>query len=364
LASKKKERKILRNLNLKSKKFYLSLFVFFFIISIFKVISIFWNSKKPSESSNFYGVVSTSVPKSINFANENVPFHNPKVLELLKKEFTYNSFWDSQLKLFYQRSYYWFPLIEKILKSQNILDVFKYLAVVESGLVNNKMIRTGAAGFWQFIPATAQSYGLTINDNLDERYDVEKSTYAACKYFKDAYKLLGSYTLVAASYNMGINGIQRKMKQQLNQNYYDLILSKETSKYLFRALAAKTLLASPRKHGLIIKKRELQKQIETKKILIDSTVNNIQKFAKYFNMNINDFLLFNPWYVGKMIESSKNKKSKILIPTNPNYKKILVNFGFIFQNPIAPNIKQIKDAEIEPTQIIDTTEIKNGQKES
>jgi hypothetical protein len=351
-------------LKIKNKKFFLSLVIFFFIISVFKIISIFFSSQNSSESSKFFRVVSISVPKSINFANENVPIHNPKVLDLLKKEFSYNSFWDSQLKLFYQRSYYWFPMIEKILKNENIPDDFKYLAVVESGLVNNKMQRTGAAGFWQFIPTTAQNYGLIVNENLDERYDLEKSTYAACRYFKDAYKLLGSYTLVAASYNMGINGIQRKIKQQDNQNYYDLILSKETSKYLFRALAAKTLLSNPRKYGVIIKKNQLLKQIETKKLFVDSTVTNIEKFAQFYNMNINDFLLFNPWYVGHTIVSNKNKKSKILIPINPNYKKILVNFGFIFQNPISQNTKQIKDSIKELQQIKDTTQIKNEQKES
>ncbi len=351
-------------MKIKNKKFFLSLIVFFFIISVFKIISIFFSSQNSSESSKFFRVVSISVPKSINFANENVPIHNPKVLDLLKKEFSYNSFWDSQLKLFYQRSYYWFPMIEKILKNENIPDDFKYLAVVESGLVNNKMQRTGAAGFWQFIPTTAQNYGLIVNENLDERYDLEKSTYAACRYFKDAYKLLGSYTLVAASYNMGINGIQRKIKQQENQNYYDLILSKETSKYLFRALAAKTLLSNPRKYGVLIKKNQLLKQIETKKLFVDSTVNNIEKFAQFYNMNINDFLLFNPWYVGNAIVSNKNKKSKILIPVNPNYKKILVNFGFIFQNPISLNTKQIKDSIKEFQQIKDTTQIKNEQKES
>jgi hypothetical protein len=351
-------------LKIKNKKFFLSLVIFFFIISVFKIISIFFSSQNSSESSKFFRVVSISVPKSINFANENVPIHNPKVLDLLKKEFSYNSFWDSQLKLFYQRSYYWFPMIEKILKNENIPDDFKYLAVVESGLVNNKMQRTGAAGFWQFIPTTAQNYGLIVNENLDERYDLEKSTYAACRYFKDAYKLLGSYTLVAASYNMGINGIHRKIKQQENQNYYDLILSKETSKYLFRALAAKTLLSNPRKYGVIIKKNQLLKQIEIKKLFVDSTVNNIEKFAQFYNMNINDFLLFNPWYVGNAIVSNKNKKSKILIPVNPNYKKILVNFGFIFQNPISLNTKQIKDSIKEFQQIKDTTQIKNEQKES
>jgi len=348
-------------LKFKSRKFYLSLLLFFFFVSIFKIVGIFWNTNSPSESSKFFRIVSIAVPKSINFANENVPIHNPKVLELLKKEFTYNSFWDSQLKLFYQRSYYWFPLIEKILKEENIPDDFKYLAVVESGLVNNKMQRTGAAGFWQFIPTTAQNYGLIVSENLDERYDLEKSTHAACKYFKDAYKLLGSYTLVAASYNMGMNGLYRKIKQQENQNYYDLILSKETSKYLFRALAAKTLLSNPRKYNVIIKKRHLQKQIATKKFFIDSTVNNIEKFAESFNMNISDFLLFNPWFVGNKIETNKNRKSKIIIPTNPNYKKILVNFGFIFQNPVALISKQTKELEKEKIQIIDTTQIKNGQ---
>jgi hypothetical protein len=130
---------------------------------------------------------------------------------------------------------------------------------------------------------------------------------------------------------------------------------------LFRALAAKTLLIKPRKYGVIIKKKQLIKQIEAKKIYIDSTVTNIPAFAKYFNMNINDFLLFNPWFVGNSIESSKTKKSKILIPINTNYKKILSNFGFIFQNPTATSTTQTKNSENQPLQIADSTKIKDGQ---
>lgn len=338
----------------KKNKYILSAICFFFLLSILKIFQLFFGETKSStESSKFFRVVSISIPKNLNFAGENVPLHNPKVVAILKNEFNLNGFWGNQVKLFYQRAHYWFPVIEPILKRENIPDDFKYLAVVESGLVNNLVSRSGASGFWQFIPSTAIKYGLEINENVDERFDVEKSTIAACRYFKEAYKTLGSYTLVAASYNLGINGMVRRINEQGNENYYDLILNKETSKYLFRALAAKSLLQNPKKYGFYIKKSELINNINVKNIYLDTLVNNLDNFSSKNKITKSELLLFNPWITGSEILGTKKKKRKIKIPNQSNYKQIISNFGFLFQNKIYPSITNKKASTLtEDTLII------------
>ena len=149
------------------------------------------------------------VPNILDFSGESVPLDDIEVYERLDKELQINTYFHSSTIRNIKLANRWFPVIEPILKKNGIPEDFKYLAVAESGLQNG-VSPAGAAGFWQFLRSTGQEYGLTINGDVDERYDPVKATEAACRYFKKAYEKFGDWTLVAASYNMGMNGMERE----------------------------------------------------------------------------------------------------------------------------------------------------------
>ena len=154
-----------------------------------------------------YKITSPEIPNYLEFAGEKIPTENFEVFERMEREFLSNTYWHSATVLAIKRANRWFPVIEPILKKNNIPDDFKYLAVAESNL-DNVVSPAGATGFWQFMEGTGIKYGLEINNQIDERYQVEKSTEAACKYLKDSYDMFGNWTLSAASYNMGQDGIK------------------------------------------------------------------------------------------------------------------------------------------------------------
>ncbi len=212
-----------------------------------------------------------------------------------------------------KRANRWFPIIEPILKRNNIPEDFKFIALVESQL-SNVVSPQGAAGFWQFIPATAKTYGLEINDEVDERYDVTKSTEAACKYFAEAYKQFGSWTLVAASYNLGMTGVQAQLDKQKVKTFYDLLLTDETSRYIFRILSIKEIISHPKLYGYLLRKKDLYPVIPTKKIVVDSAIHNLADFAIANNINYKILKIFNPWLRQNVLTNVDKKKYPILIP--------------------------------------------------
>ena len=153
-----------------------------------------------------YGIFAIVQPENLNFAGEEIPIYSPDIWERIDKELLKNTYWQSNTMLYFKKANKYFPIIEPILKQYNIPDDFKYLAVIESGL-DNVVSPSGAAGFWQIMKGTAREYGLEVNKDIDERYNLEKSTVVACKYLQDSYKKFGNWTMAAASYNMGKSSI-------------------------------------------------------------------------------------------------------------------------------------------------------------
>ncbi len=160
-----------------------------------------------------YQIFSPPLPDSLDFAGEQVPLNQFDVRERIEREFLVNTYWQSQTILLLKRSARWFPVLDSILIKNNIPTDFKFLAAAESGLINI-VSPAGAVGYWQFLKATGKKYGLEINDEIDERYHVEKSTEAACQYFRKAYETFNSWSLVAASYNMGMDGLENQIEKQ------------------------------------------------------------------------------------------------------------------------------------------------------
>lgn len=198
-----------------------------------------------SEKVKHYGNLSKIIDyKTVNFAGETVSFADKYYynLEKFERELSITRFNMYQFVLYHKRAPLYFPYIEQKLKAAGIPDDFKYLAVAESGLRNESLSSAGAGGIWQFVPGTAKQYGLIVDDNVDERYNFEKSTDAAIAYFKKMHKDFNDWTLVAAGYNRGENGLRRALDDQKASSYYDLYLNEETSRYLFRIIAIKYLM--------------------------------------------------------------------------------------------------------------------------
>ena len=172
---------------------------------------------------NDYNVYALNVPDNLEFAGEAVPLDNPDILERMDRELLVNTYWQSNALLMFKRANKHFPIIEPILEKHGIPNDFKYLAVIESGL-QNVTSPAGARGFWQIMRTTGRENGLEINSNVDERYNVAMATEVACKYLLKAKERFGTWTLAAASYNAGVAGINRRLKEQNVDSYYDLFI--------------------------------------------------------------------------------------------------------------------------------------------
>jgi hypothetical protein len=212
-----------------------------------------------------------------------------------------------------KRATRYFPVIEKILKENNIPDDFKYLAVAESEL-SNIISPAGATGFWQIMPETGREEGMEINTEIDERYNIEKSTKFACEYFLKSYARYGNWTLAAASYNGGRNGIDDQIEIQKEKNYYDLLLSEETARYIFRVVAYKLIIADPAAYSFDIEKKDFYPELRYSEVKVDTTVSDFSVFAKGFGTNYKMLKLFNPWLRKPFITNKSGKTYLIKIP--------------------------------------------------
>jgi len=253
-------------------------------------------------------------PNTIDFAGEETPLQISDVRERLDRELLINANLHSTTTLIIKRANRVFPIIEPILAKYGVPDDFKYLAVIESGLTNATS-SAGARGVWQFMTDTAKEKGMEVNDYVDERYHLEKSTEAACKYLLAAKEKFGSWTLAAASYNGGMNGVNKRVEEQQVSNYYDLALTEETSRYVFRILALKEIMKTPTKYGFNIYQSDLYNLIPTKKVEVDSTINDLASFAKTQGINYKILKIHNPWLRDKKLLNISKKKYEIEIPT-------------------------------------------------
>lgn len=253
------------------------------------------------------------IPSNLAFADDSVPLHHFDVKESLDRELLSNAFWHSQTILLMKRAHRYFPLIEPILKKYGIPDDFKYIPVIESGFLNIGS-SAGAKGYWQLVEATAKEKGLEINEDIDERNHIERSTEAACKFFLQAYDKFGNWPMVAASYNMGITGLANQVSKQGTCEFYDLWLNSETSRYVFRIIAMKIIFENPKRYGYKLSKKNLYQEIPLKKINIDSTITNLFEFAKKIGVSYKTFKTFNPWLISTKLTNKTGKKYTLSIP--------------------------------------------------
>lgn len=293
--------------------------IFIVIIILLVLVEVLFYSTKAYRRNHEASIDNEAIEEfekkhNYSFSGEKIPIYSQRILEKFEKEVRKNARWHKEIVQSYKRSGKYFPVIEPILKQYGIPDDFKYLTVVESGL-DNKTSPRGAAGIWQFMPHTAREYGLQVSEHIDERYDLAKSTRAACKFFKQSYKKFKSWTLVAASYNLGINGLRRKIRKQDADSYYDLRLNSETARYVYRVIAVKDILSNPSHYHFKLKPHHKYAPVPSKKIKVEDEIPDLTIWANNHGIDEKVLKIFNPWLRSNQLPNPDKKRYFIEIPT-------------------------------------------------
>ena len=259
---------------------------------------------------------SVQIKDDYYFAGERVPVENFDIRERLERELLVNTYWHSSTALNIKMANRFFPIIEPILEEEGIPDDFKYLAVAESNL-RNVTSPAGAKGIWQFLANTGRAYGLEINSEVDERYHYEKATRAACRYLKDYYDKLGSWTLVAAAYNMGGPRLERFLKDQRALDYYDVNLFEETNRYVFRILAFKEIMENPEEYGFFISPENMYPPFEDLELIeVGQPIANLGDFAADHGISYRMLKVYNPWLISDKLAVSRGNVYHIAVPVS------------------------------------------------
>lgn len=269
--------------------------------------------EKQKSEKQFHPWYAPELPETMSFAGERVPLERWEVREYLDREILFDYYRMNNMLYMLKLANRYFPYIEERLKYHGVPDDFKYLCVAESNM-QNAISRAGAVGFWQFMRGSAPGYGLEVGSNIDERYNVYKSTDAACKYLKQAYAKFGSWTAAAASYNCGQGGYNAAANFQGSTNYYDLLLPEETQRYIFRILAYKYLMSNAKQLGYNIDEDELYPPLKTRTIVISRSIPNLSSFAKQNGTTYKILKMLNPWMRSKELVVRGGKSYTIHLP--------------------------------------------------
>lgn len=253
------------------------------------------------------------LPDQISFAGEKVPLDRWEVREAFDRELLYNYNAPGHISYLLKLAKRFFPVIEQKLKENGVPDDFKYLCVAEGNL-QNLSSKVGATGFWQFMSYTGPGYNLEINDNIDQRYDLIKSTDAACKYLKQAYAKFGNWTLAAASYNCGMGRANDLSTFQNTKYYYDLQLPDETNKYIFRILTFKHLMGNSKEMGYMVDDTNGYKPLETRSVTVSSPIQNLSIWATQNGTNYKMLKLLNPWMRDRSLKVRAGKSYEVRLP--------------------------------------------------
>jgi peptidoglycan lytic transglycosylase D len=308
----------------KQMKKKLTIYILGFLSGAALLLLIGFVSNDSEEGTDFpqgYRIISPRVPDNLDFCGEGIPLENYEVYERIDRELIVNTYFHSATIIQMKRANRWFPVVEPILKANGVPDDFKYLMVAESG-ISNVVSPAGATGYWQFTQDAALKYGLEVDSEVDERYNLEKSTEAACKYLNEADSLFGNWTMAAASYNMGIPNTQKQILKQKANNYYNLVLGEETSRYIARIVAIKEIMTHPKKYGYDIKQEDLYNTMPYKLVQINGPVDDLADFAFAHGINYKTLKLYNPWLRDNTLKNVDAKTYSIKIPEVGSIKLI------------------------------------------
>ncbi|MFN8321238.1 MAG: lytic transglycosylase domain-containing protein [Chitinophagales bacterium] len=285
----------------------------------FDGVNIFENTKNDCEGLRWQVITDSAnltfpvkVDGELFFAGERVPLEDPEVKERLERELQLNAYWHSNTLTSMKLANRYFGQLEEILTQNGVPADFKYMPLIESGF-RNDVSPSGAVGFWQIMKGTAATYNLEVNGEVDERYNIEKSTLAACRYLTDAKNKFGSWTTAAASYNMGMGGMANRIQDQKTSNFYDMYFNPETSRYIFRMLAMKIIFSNPQIAGFLIDKDDLYQPYIYKTVEIDSSIPNIADFAAGYGLKYKHIKILNTWLREARLTNKEHKKYSIKV---------------------------------------------------
>ncbi len=261
-----------------------------------------------------YRIYAPSIPDTLYFCGERVPLNLYYVRESLDRELVSNMYYQSNTLFNIKRATRVFPTIERILKEEGVPEDMKYLCVIESGL-QCVTSPAGAQGYWQFMKTTGQKYGLEIGDDIDMRNHLEASTRAACRYLKDLKRRFGGWTEAAAAYNCGENGLDRRLGNQRQQSYYELLLNSETQRYVYRILALKLIMQHPQDYGFVVRRCDTYPEIPTTEVELNGKDVDLVDFAIYNGTTYKVLRTLNPWLTSSTLKNKNGRSYKVKIPT-------------------------------------------------
>lgn len=253
------------------------------------------------------------IEPGIAFAGTRLPIERVGVRERMEQELLIATFRHSSSILTLKRSGRWFPVIEPILVDSGIPTDFKYLSVIESGLTH-AVSPSDARGFWQFMEPAAKEYGLQVDRDVDERYHVEKATRAACAYLNEAHRRFGDWILAAASYNMGMSGLSRRLEEQSGNSYWDLVLNEETARYVYRLFATKQVMGRPEDHGFMLDAEDWYAPLSTRDTVVVDGIDDLPAFAARMGVSYNALKTLNPWLRSDRLPVSDDRYYVLRLP--------------------------------------------------
>ena len=273
-----------------------------------------------------YRIYAPPIPDTLYFAGERVPLNLWYVREGLDRELVSNMYYQSSTLFIIKRASRVFPTIERILKEEGVPLDFKYLCVIESNL-QNATSPAGAQGYWQFMKATGLKYGLEISDEIDMRNDLEASTHAACQYLKYLKRRLGNWTNAAAAYNCGEGGLEKRLTNQKQKSYYDLLLNKETQRYVYRILALKLIMQHPRDYGYNVRYCDTYPELPYTTVDLDGKDVDLVQFAVDHGTSYKMLRTMNPWLQTDKLKNKAGKTYKVRIPTKKGTEMSTITKG-------------------------------------
>ena len=255
------------------------------------------------------------VPEYMVFAGDTIRLDRADLRERMDRELVAFCYSHTNSVLMIKRANRYFPQIEPLLQLNGVPDDLKYLMVIESNVDPKAVSSAGAAGLWQFMKETAKGYGLHVDSEVDERYNIEKETIAACKYLKQSYAKFGDWMTVAASYNAGQAGVSRRLADQHQDSALDLWLVEETSRYMFRILAAKMYFENPSAFGFSFTADELYPYIPQKySVEVSGPVESLVTFAEQNGVSYMDLKNANLWLRDSKLVNKERHTYSISIP--------------------------------------------------
>jgi membrane-bound lytic murein transglycosylase D len=281
------------------------------LLALFLFTQLAFNEKKERVTPQWHA---PSLPDKLDFAGEAVPLDRWDVQERLDREVMLNYYSPANILLLMKMSNRYFPIISERLKANGVPDDFKYLCVAESNLQSAAISRSNAVSFWQFLNGTAPGFGLEVNSEVDERYNLEKATDAACRYLKQAYQKFGNWTAAAASYNCGQAGYSNRAAQQRTSKYYDLVLPEETNRYIFRILAFKHLLSNAEDLGFKLEDEEKYEAVPARIVQVQNSIPDLVQFAANNGTTYQMLRVMNPWIRGNSLTIKGGKTYGIKLP--------------------------------------------------